>query len=65
VRSSCGWRAGCRIAPRAIATSARETIAALVADFLSIGGVVLHGSWGRMPMSSRARSGSAGSRKRT
>ena len=27
---------------------ARETIAALVANFLSVGGVVLHGSWGRM-----------------
>lgn len=27
---------------------ARETLKALVADFLTVGGVVLHGSWGRM-----------------
>ena len=27
---------------------ARETLTALVANFLSVGGVVLHGSWGRM-----------------
>jgi unsaturated chondroitin disaccharide hydrolase len=27
---------------------ARETLTSLVADFLSVGGVVLHGSWGRM-----------------
>jgi unsaturated chondroitin disaccharide hydrolase len=29
-------------------TVARETLRALVADFLTVGGVVLHGSWGRM-----------------
>ena len=27
---------------------ARETLKALVSDFLTVGGVVLHGSWGRM-----------------
>jgi unsaturated chondroitin disaccharide hydrolase len=27
---------------------ARETLKALICDFLSVGGVVLHGSWGRM-----------------
>jgi unsaturated chondroitin disaccharide hydrolase len=29
-------------------TVARETLKALVADFLTVGGVVLHGTWGRM-----------------
>lgn len=43
----CVWPHGCRTGPSAIEAS-RATLQALVTNFLSAGGVLLHGSWGRM-----------------